>query len=111
MISKHIPKNFELARMKWIVDTVKEISGKENYYYLGKCCEATKSIILADTVECGIVANKYERRIISKDDKDKTFYHELVHAILDTMGSEISNNEEFVQCFGNLLYEYMITRK
>lgn len=37
-----------------------------------------------------------------------TFYHELVHAILFTMGKN-DHNEEFVDSFGNLMYQFMRT--
>lgn len=37
-----------------------------------------------------------------------TFYHELVHAILDTMGEyNLSRNEKFVCCFSSFLNEAM----
>lgn len=55
--------------------------------------------------------------IAEKFDKDKqqsiscarnTFFHELVHAILDTMGErELSCNEKFVSCFASFLNESM----
>lgn len=37
-----------------------------------------------------------------------TFYHELVHAILFTMG-KMQHDEEFVDAFGSLLYQFMRT--
>lgn len=55
--------------------------------------------------------------IAEKFDKDKqqsiscarnTFFHELVHGILDTMGEyELSRNEKFVCCFSGFLNESM----
>jgi hypothetical protein len=39
-----------------------------------------------------------------------TFYHELVHAILFTMGKS-NHDEEFVDSFGQLLYQYVKTVK
>lgn len=40
--------------------------------------------------------------------KVNTFYHELTHSILDTMGeSELSGNEKFVSCFSSFLTEAM----
>lgn len=40
--------------------------------------------------------------------KPNTFYHELTHSILDTMGeSELSANEKFVSCFSSFLTEAM----
>jgi hypothetical protein len=44
----------------------------------------------------------------SEDSKRNTFYHELTHTILDTMGeSELSSNEKFVTCFAGFLTEAM----
>lgn len=52
--------------------------------------------------------------IVNKDDmqsagcKRNTFYHELTHAILDTMGEkELSSNEKFVCTFSSFLCEAM----
>jgi len=40
--------------------------------------------------------------------KVNTFYHELTHSILDTMGeSELSANEKFVCCFSGFLADAM----
>lgn len=40
--------------------------------------------------------------------KVNTYYHELTHSILDTMGeSELSANEKFVSCFSSFLTEAM----
>ena len=44
----------------------------------------------------------------SEDSKINTFYHELVHAILKTMGeTELNDNEKFVCCFSSFLTEAM----
>jgi len=40
--------------------------------------------------------------------KESTFYHELVHAILYTMGRN-DHDEVFVDSFGNLLHQFMNT--
>lgn len=52
--------------------------------------------------------------LVNKDDKQSetskvnTFYHELIHSILDTMNEkELSNNEKFVCCFAGFLTEAM----
>ena len=40
--------------------------------------------------------------------KVNTFFHELTHSILDTMGeSDLSGNEKFVSCFSSFLTEAM----
>lgn len=51
--------------------------------------------------ECRILINKK----LTKQDKDVTFYHELVHAIMFTMG-ERDQDERFVEGFAQLLYQY-----
>jgi hypothetical protein len=44
---------------------------------------------------------------IRKADKEKTFFHELVHMILDSMGEDrLKYNEQFVDDFALLLYEF-----
>lgn len=40
------------------------------------------------------------------DTKGVTYFHELVHAILSTIGDEeLNKNEAFVDTFGNLLWQ------
>lgn len=54
-----------------------------------------------------ILGNLFKGKIVSSDYKEMTFCHELVHSILLTMGkSELSDNEEFVEGFANLLHQY-----
>lgn len=44
----------------------------------------------------------------SDTSKVNTFYHELVHIILDSMGEkELSSNEKFVSCFAGFLTDAM----
>ena len=44
----------------------------------------------------------------SETSKDNTFYHELTHAILETMGEkDLSGNEKFVSCFASFLADAM----
>ena len=44
----------------------------------------------------------------SESSKVNTFYHELIHCILKTMGEdELNNNEKFVCCFAGFLTEAM----
>lgn len=59
------------------------------------------------------VANKYDRNEnVSKSCKLNTFYHELTHAILYTMGeTELNNNEKFVCCFSSFLTEALTSCK
>ena len=48
------------------------------------------------------------RSTLGEQAKNVTFYHELVHAILFTMG-RTDHPEDFVDSFGNLLYQYLNT--
>ena len=50
---------------------------------------------------CKILINKK----LTGQDREVTFYHELVHAILFTMG-ERDHDERFVEGFAQLLYQY-----
>jgi Zn-dependent peptidase ImmA (M78 family) len=50
---------------------------------------------------CRILINKK----LTGQDRDVTFYHELVHAIMFTMG-ERDHDERFVEGFAQLLHQY-----
>lgn len=51
-------------------------------------------------------------KVLSKIDKEKTFFHELIHQILNSMEEEdLSYNEQFVDKFSLLLYEYEKSKK
>ena len=39
--------------------------------------------------------------------KTNTFYHELIHSILGTMGHDLNEDEGFVNCFAGFLTEAM----
>jgi hypothetical protein len=48
------------------------------------------------------------RRDMPVQAKESTFYHELVHAILFTMGRN-NHDEDFVDTFGNFLHQFANT--
>ena len=81
---------FELAGFKWHVNYVVHM---EDY---GKC-DPEKQIISI-------------RMDMNKQTTEQTFYHELVHAILFTMG-KLNHDEEFVDTFGASLHQYQITKE
>lgn len=56
---------------------------------------------------------KYPKgKVLSKATKERTFYHELVHHILNNMGQEkLSYDEDFVDEFACKLYEYEKTKQ
>lgn len=58
------------------------------------------------------LALTHTSRIVPEKEIYKTFYHELVHAILDEMGErELSDNERFVDGFSRLLVQYGLSKK
>jgi hypothetical protein len=59
-----------------------------------------------------ILANKWYGFVIPDDGKERTFYHELVHSILEEIGyKELTNNEQFIDSFSAMLYQFEMTRK
>ncbi len=67
---------------------------------LGECHLIEGYIEIADTF--------YKEQKQSESSKVNTFYHELTHCILQTMGEqELSANEKFVCCFAGFLTEAM----
>lgn len=75
-------------------------------FKLAGCDWTVKS---SEITDCG--ATDPDRNIIMINNalppqsQEVTFYHELVHAILFTMG-ERNHDERFVEGFGQLLYQY-----
>lgn len=96
-----IPISYELFGSTWnIIWDNERMNDKQNY---GECSYGEKTITLSNTE--GIYK-------LSKDKINQTFYHELVHAILDTMHErDLSNNEKFVNTFSELLYQFVKTAK
>lgn len=68
---------------------------------LGTSNITSGEIFLADYFKAG----EKEMRV-SDTSQINTFLHEVIHAILDTMGEfKLSNNEKFVSCFSGFLTE------
>ena len=64
---------------------------------LGKCCVATGLIRIAE---------KFDGLEQSKSSMENTYWHEVTHAILDTMGrGDLSRDEVFVCSFAGFLTE------
>lgn len=58
------------------------------------------------------VSQNDKRGAIPISAQEHTFYHELVHTILEAMGEkELNDNEKFVDTFGGLLHQFMRTAK
>ena len=84
-----VATTFELAGSKWFVNYVMHMDD------MGKC-DPEKQLITI-------------RMDMNKQSTEQTFYHELVHAILFTMG-KLNHEEEFVDTFGAFLHQYQITK-
>ena len=85
-----VATSFDLAGFKWNVTYLPHMEE------MGKC-DAEKQII-------------FIRMDMNKQTTEQTFYHELVHAILFTMG-KLNHDEEFVDTSGAFLHQYHATKK
>ena len=93
---KRIPRTFNCGGQQWWVSHVDRLDDN----LLGRCSGG----------ECLIeIANEFNNKDLQSDDcKVNTFYHELVHAILDNIGQdELSGDHKFVCSFAALLTESM----
>lgn len=93
-----IPKSFVLFGEEWTVALQDDPKNGEN---LGKCDSSQNQIILQ---------TRHTGEALPACKIEGTFYHELVHALLD-MGSydKLSGNEQLVQFIGGCLHQYMCT--
>jgi len=91
-----IPEKFKLngKTIEVIIDN--EYCQQENL--LGEADFTDKIITLCD---------RSKGHKLSKIEKEKVYYHELVHMILDAMGKDVLKyNEDFVDRFSLLLWEF-----
>ena len=89
------PARFTVGGQEIKVKTVEKLKGG----ILGECCVGEGRIDLALTSDDGDL-------FVSSSSMQNTFFHELVHCILDTMGEkELSANEKFVCSFSGFLTE------
>jgi hypothetical protein len=96
-----IPERFSLNGKK-IKVTIDDDYLSENKL-LGEADFTEKEIILCNT---------YKGSKISKCEKEKIYFHELVHMILDSMARHnLKYNEDFVDEFSARLYEYEKTKQ
>ena len=85
-----VATTFNLAGSQWQVNYLSHMEE------MGKC-DPEKQII-------------FIRTDMNKQTTEQTFYHELVHAIMFTMG-KLNHDEEFVDTFGAFLHQYQITKE
>lgn len=92
-MSKIIPSEFQVGGQDINVIEIEKCQNDS----LGTCCVAEGVIEIART---------FRGKTQCESVKLNTFYHELTHAILDTMGeTELSANERFVNSFSGFLTE------
>jgi hypothetical protein len=90
-------KEFTLGGIKW---TIKEDESKLDELNLLGLCEFPLSLI-------SIYHKGIDKKLV-----EQTIYHEVVHAILESIGeNELSANDKFVQNFALLLHQFEITKK
>ena len=82
--------SFQLGGFDWMVKFVKDLSE------YGKCDAMTQTI--------------YIREGMNTDSTKQTFYHELVHAIMFSMG-HTQHDEIFTDAFGGMLLQFEKTAK
>ena len=96
-----IPKEFELMGVTW---TVIFDNKKPNDSNAAGICEFNRSVITIGT------KNEYGK--YSADQIKTSFYHELTHAILDTLHErKLSSNEKLVEGIGALIWQFVKTKK
>ncbi len=95
MAQLKIPKTFKLGNVKYRVEFAPNLAD-----------ESSRLFGLFDPDENVIYLDEGVR-----DDKmGHTFCHELVHALLEAMGHELYEDEEFVDTFGLFLHQYLTTQ-
>lgn len=94
-------KEFTLGAVKWVIEQDNSsLEDKKAYGF----CDYTESLIRYQNETKGALRNDLAI--------EQTIYHEVVHAILDTLGyDDISNDETFVQQFSLLLHQFEKTKK
>lgn len=87
-----IPKKFSVGALDYKVEIVENLRyGEEFGHWDGTTC----TIRIAKTAGGEPLS---DRR------KEQTFFHELIHAVLDSIGEdELNENEQFIDAFSNAL--------
>ena len=84
-VLSNVVTSFGLAGFDWTVVFVKDLSE------YGKCDVNTQTIYIRDGM--------------NEQTTKQTFYHELVHAILFTMG-HMNHDEQYTDAFGVFLHQF-----
>lgn len=93
-------KEFTLGATKW---DVKEIDKFKSTTQLGECSIGQTKITLSKT---------WDNEKVSEQSKESTLYHEVTHAMLDTLGyHDLSRDELLVQGLSTLIHQFEQTKK
>ena len=96
-----IPKKFTLGAVEWKVSI-------EDTELSNESCLGTSSLVDTEIT----IANNYKGKNLNPQLVEQTLYHEVVHAILNTMSKiDLSKDEEFVQQFSLLLHQFEKTKE
>lgn len=87
-----IPTSFKLDAVTWTVSELKTLP-------------SALGVTTFDSASIAVLEG------LSKQIKKQTFYHELVHAILYSMGKAMPHDEEFVDAFAVFLHQYLETAR
>ena len=94
-------EKFNLGAVEWTVEMNNEVNDLREVY--GHCDYHISKITLQNA------SNGKNRTDLAEE---QTLYHEVVHAILDSMSkNELSEDEEFVQQFSLLLHQFEKTKR
>lgn len=96
-----IPKTFTLGGSEYSVEFVHDTPLRENP--VAQINLPTGKVYISTV---------YKGNKCSSDYMEASFYHELIHGILDTLGKhELSDDEGLVEGMANLLHQYNKTKK
>lgn len=96
-----IPKSFELGQRTYTVQVLPTMSKRG---VMGATYFESARILIGKRSKITGAAYKQE-------DVSDTFWHELTHAILNDMGSNLQRDEPFVTAFANRLNQAVSTAK
>ncbi len=99
-----IPKSFYLNGQ--VVDIIFDDEQMHKEGLLGLCVSDQNKIFLTRT----IIEGKKKIKL-PKEKVQQVALHEIVHAMLDSMGEhKLSKNEKFVDQMANCFYQYLTTK-
>ena len=91
----HIPKTFKIFSDKYTVKHYKKIDKEDS---MGEHDYMKKTIKI--------------KRDMPLEEKERTYYHELFHCLLEQLGyGDLSDNETFVDNMSSALYQVLKTSK